>query len=99
MLAALAANAARVRPPVEVILAGVGTLYVRAVTVEEFEKLEAAEGSALAAGLARALCDENGERLPKEVLDRFAEVLAKQPTQVMHAMLDGVRGKSESSGN
>lgn len=94
MLAALAANADRVRAPIVVKVKDVGDFHVRAVTIEEFERLESSEGSALAAGLARALCDEKGERLPKDVAERFAEVFAKQPTDVMHALLAGVRGAS-----
>jgi hypothetical protein len=99
LLAALAANAERALSRVPVTINGIGTLYVRPVTIEEFEKLEASAGSALSAGLARALCDEKGARLAPDVAKQFADALGKQPTDVMHALLSGVRGKGDDDGD
>lgn len=96
--AALAANAERVAKPICVDVPNVGKIYVRPRLVSEYEAAEQAvkdgDANAIAAGAAKILCDENGNRFPPEIRDGLAKLLAEQPQSILIAIDSAADGKA-----
>jgi len=89
LIAAMKQTAAFKPKPVEI--EGWGTVYVRALTVAEFDEQvqQAANGGEkqrIAKGAARILCDENGNRVfdPENVDD--VALLASQPWSTLRKL-------------
>jgi hypothetical protein len=77
----------------------VGTIYVRRRTVLEFEQMAALKAQADAGSLgifapsvARLLCDEEGKRFSPNVEAALAELIAKQPEDVFHQIVNASDG-------
>lgn len=105
--------------PIPVPIPGIGTLYIRKRTVLEYEEMsdirrlfsdednESSEKKPgmLAISLARLLCKQDGSRYSLEEQKKLAPVLAKQPEDVFHKLLnasddnpvENIKGKSDSA--
>lgn len=105
LVASLNQNAEKTLRPVSLTLPGIGTVYVRKRTVLEYEQMSdmrkaVAEGASeelkpvgvLATSLARYLCDEEGKRFTFEQQKTLAEVLSKQPEEVLQRILGATDG-------
>ena len=87
--------------PVAVDVPGLGTLYIRRRTVFEFEQMStlktgesAGENGVFAPALARLLCDENGQRFGAEHEATLISLLAQQPEEVFHKLIEATDGRT-----
>lgn len=107
LMARLEDNASNQSKPVSVQIDGLGTIYVRKRTVREFEEMASVNrdkdvtgmskepNGVFAPSLSRLLCDEKGARFPAEHADQLVDLLAKQPEDVFHAIINATDGKTE----
>lgn len=107
LLARLEANASAAQQPVQIEIPNVGMIYVRKRTVLEYEQMATLKAQTEASGqdtglfapsVARLLCDENGKRFDLTTEAALAQLLARQPEEVFHAIInasDGVRKVEE----
>ncbi len=101
LIAAMRATAAQEPRPVTV--PGWGEVFVRSVTVEEIEaQTEDTEGAKdkhkIARGVARVLCDAEGNALLDPTNDEHVKLLAKQPWPLLRRIL-AVSDKGADLGN
>lgn len=87
--------------PVAVDIPGLGTLYIRRRTVFEFEQMStlktgegAGKNGVFAPALARLLCDENGQRFGSEHEAVLVSLLAQQPEEVFHKLIEASDGRT-----
>lgn len=99
LLEKLEANASATQLPVSVEIENVGTIYVRRRTILEFEQMQTLKTSTdggeigvFAPSIARLLCDETGKRFPLNVEGALADLLAKQPEDVFHKIINAADG-------
>lgn len=89
LIAAMQATAAQT--PVAVEVPKWGTVYVRAITVEEVEAQEAdTEGKdkrRIARGAARVLCDAEGNRIFNPDSEADIDLIARQPWPLLRRVL------------
>lgn len=101
--AAFAANADRVRAPIPVPLEGVGTVYVRRATIDDFEDLAAnptPDGEKrFGRGLSRLMCKETGERYSAQEAAELAELLRGQPEEQFTKIKNAATGEDGAPGN
>lgn len=107
LLAKLEANASAAQQPISVEIPNVGTVYVRKRTVWEYEQMATIKAQTEAGGqdtglfapsAVRLLCDENGKRFDLKTEAALAQLLARQPEDVFHLIVnaaDGVRKVEE----
>lgn len=97
LLAAIRATA--VQEPRAVVVPKWGTVYVRDITVGEVEEQTADmeqknDKMRIARGVARVLCDENGELLFDANDNEHVALLAKQPWKLLRKIIE-----EENTGN
>lgn len=109
LIARLEENAQTLVKPVPLTLAGIGTIYVRKRTVKEFEEMAQVRAAdrdkqiddkgvgLFGPSLARLLCDENGKRFLPDQEAALAVVLAKQPEDVFHKIVDAADSQAKPS--
>lgn len=90
LIAAMQATAAQAPRPVNV--PGWGEVFVRSVTVEEIEaQTEDTEGAKdkhkIARGVARVLCDAEGNALLDPTNDEHVKLIAKQPWPLLRRII------------
>lgn len=100
LLAKLEENASATQKPNTVEIPNVGTVYVRKRTVLEYEQMATLKAGAggqdnglFAPSIARLLCDENGKRFDINTENALAELLARQPEDVFHAIVNASDGE------
>lgn len=95
----------RVRKPTPAEIAGVGTVFVRQIMVDEkqyLEDLKTADSDDEAVIMAHLLCHETGERLNAEERDLVVPVLRGVSRADYHAVWNaasGVTSKAADAGN
>jgi hypothetical protein len=93
-------KSARTEKAAPVVIDGVGTLYVRLLHVTDSDsiaRIAAADAAAYPTIMAGMLCDEDGNRFPKDEVEEWEQIFARATWADYLKLVNAAKGVDEGN--